>query len=124
MFKNLKIASKIGLGFGAVLALLAIVLGIAILSLERADEGITEYKGLARDTNLSGRLQANMLMVRMNVKDFLITKSDKDLQQYSDYLSKMQGFLDEAKREIQKPERASLISEIDKAKVDYQRAFD
>lgn len=124
MFKNLKIGSKIGLGFGAVLALLAIVLGVAILSLERADEGITEYRGLARDTNLSGRLQANMLMVRMNVKDFLITKSDKDLQQYSDYLSKMQGFLDEAKREIQKPERASLISEIDKAVVDYQRAFD
>lgn len=124
MFKNLKIGSKIGLGFGAVLALLSIVLGVAILSLERADEGITEYRGLARDTNLSGRLQANMLMVRMNVKDFLITKSDKDLQQYSDYLSKMQGFLDEAKREIQKPERASLISEIDKAVVDYQRAFD
>jgi methyl-accepting chemotaxis protein len=69
-------------------------------------------------------LQANMLMVRMNVKDYLITKSDKDLQQYSDYLLKMQGFLDDAKQEIQKPERASLIAEIDSAVMTYQDAFD
>jgi methyl-accepting chemotaxis protein len=35
---------------------------------------------MARDANLSGRLQANMLMFRMNVKDFIITRSYKDLQ--------------------------------------------
>ncbi|WP_060980570.1 HAMP domain-containing methyl-accepting chemotaxis protein [Vibrio splendidus] len=124
MFKNLRIKTKMGLGFGVVLTLLSIVLGISILALQRADEGISEYRGLARDTNLSGRLQANMLMVRLNVKDYLIAQSDKDLQQYSDYLSKMQEFLDEAKQEIQKPERAVLIAEIDRAVMVYQNAFD
>jgi methyl-accepting chemotaxis protein len=39
---------------------------------------------MARDANLSGRLQANMLMVRMNVKEFIITGSYKDLQEYAD----------------------------------------
>lgn len=124
MFRNLRLGSKIGLGFGVVLVLLSIVLGVGLFALQRADEGISEYRGLARDTNLSGRLQANMLMVRMNVKDYLITNSDKDLQQYSDYLSEMQGFLDDAKQEIQKPERASLIAEVDIAAVTYQDAFD
>lgn len=124
MFNNLKLGSKIGMGFGVVLALLSIVLGVAVLALERADEGFSEYRGLARDTNLSGRLQANMLMVRMNVKDFLITKSEKDLQQYSEYLLKMQSFLDEAKQQIKAPDRAALIADVDKAVVTYQNAFD
>lgn len=124
MFKNLRLGAKIGLGFGTVLTLLSVVLAISILALTKADEGIEEYRGLARDTNLAGRLQANMLMVRMNVKDFLITKSDKDLEQYNDYLLKMKGFLQDAKQEIQKPERASLVSQVDSSIVTYEQAFD
>ena len=58
---------------------------------------------------LAGRLQANMLMVRMNVKDFIITGSYKDLQEYADYYRRMSGFLAEAQVEIQKPERAAQI---------------
>ncbi len=123
MVKNLKLGTRIGLGFGVVLTLLSVVLSVGIWALNNADEGIVEYRGLARDTNLAGRLQANMLMVRMNVKDYLITKSDKDLQQYNDYLKKMQTFLQDAKREIQKPERASLISEVNSSIVTYENGF-
>ena len=110
--------------FGFVLAMLSIVLGISINALQRTDEGISEYRGLARDTNLSGRIQANMLMVRMNVKDYIITNSEKDLQQYGEYLSKMQDLLNDAKQEIQQPDRASLIADVSKAMVSYQNAFD
>ena len=124
MFKNLRLKTKIGLMFGFVLAMLSIVLGISINALQRTDEGISEYRGLARDTNLSGRIQANMLMVRMNVKDYIITNSEKDLQQYSEYLSKMQDLLNDAKQEIQQPDRASLIADVSKAMVSYQNAFD
>ncbi len=45
-------------------------------------------------------------MVRMNVKDFIITSSEKDLQQYAAYLQKVKGFLAEAQKEINDPERA------------------
>jgi len=124
MYKDMRLGLKIGLGFGIVLMLLTIVLSVSIFALQKADKGIEDYRGLARDTNLSGRLQANMLMVRMNVKDFLITKSDTDLKQYQDYLSKMESFLDQAKQEIRKPERAALIASVDKAITSYQSAFD
>lgn len=124
MLKNLRLGAKIGLGFGAVLALLSLVLGVGIYALQKADDGITEYRELARDSNLSGRLQTQMLMLRMNVKDYLITNSDGDIQQYNDYATAMQEFLNDAKREIQKPERASLIAEIDKDISTYKSAFD
>ncbi len=123
MFRNLKLGSKIGLGFGVVLALLSVVLGVGLYALERANEGITDYRSLARETNLSGRLQANMLMIRMNVKDYLINQSDHSLQQYNDYLTKMRGFLEESKRTVHDPERATKIGDVDKAVIEYQNAF-
>lgn len=123
MFKNIRLGSKIGLVFFVVLGLLSVVLGISVFALQKADNGIYQYRGLARDTNLVGQLQANMLMVRMNVKDFLITQSDKDLKQYQEYLSKMNSFLDDAKKDIQKPERADLIAKVDTSLDRYEKAF-
>ena len=67
-------------GFGALLLLLVMVSGISYLVVRSASSGFTGYREMARDANLAGRLQANMLMVRMNVKDFIITGSYKDLQ--------------------------------------------
>ncbi len=123
MFKKFKVATLIASGFGAILLLLLILSFFSYRSMETAAEGFSEYRGLARDTNLSGRLQANMLMVRMNVKDFLITGSDKDKQQYADYVEKMTGFLEEAKVEIQKPERAKLVQQVVTNVGDYEEAF-
>ena len=123
MFKNLKLGSKIGLGFFVVLALLSIVLGISVLALQKADHGIDSYRLLARNTNLTGRLQANMLMVRMNVKDFLLTQDNKDLEEYKKYVSKMNGFLNDAQKQIKNPERLALINSIDADIKRYENAF-
>ena len=123
MFNNLKIGGKISLGFVSVLILLAAVAGIGYWALNGAADGFTEYREMARDSNLSGRLQANMLMVRMNVKDFIITGSDKDQQEYNDYKQRMTGFLEEAKREINDPGRAAKIQLVDSAFKEYDTAF-
>lgn len=119
----MKLSSKLSLGFGSILLLLLILAGISLYELDRSLEGFSQYRGLARDTNLSGRLQANMLMVRMNVKDFIITGSDRDLQQYDDYYAKMEEFMKTAQDEIQKPERAKLVDEADERVKDYGKYF-
>jgi len=118
-----KFKLTIGLGQGALVLLLLVLAASGYFGLNSVYQGFTEYRGLARDTNLAGRLQANMLMVRMNVKDFLITGSQKDVGEYQDYVEKMNGFLAEAKTEIQKPERAQLISFISKHVVEYEEHF-
>ncbi len=112
------------LGFGSVLGLLLVLAAISFWALENSSEGFSQYRGLARDTNLSGRLQANMLMVRMNVKDFIITGSDLDLKQYDGYYAKMREFIDEAVSEIKKPERASLIAKVDNEVKEYGEYFE
>ncbi len=123
MFKNLTVGKRIIFGFTLLLILLVAVWGIAFFGFGKASEGFTQYRGLARDTNLSGRLQANMLMVRMNVKDFIITGSDKDREQYESYFKKMEGFLAESQKEIQNPERAAIIDNVEKEVVEYNEGF-
>ncbi len=120
---HLGISRKIYLGFALILILLTAGSVVSWHALRQAADGFVEYRGLARGANLCGRLQANMLMVRMNVKDFIITGSEKDVQEYRDYLEKTQGFLDQAQQEIQKPNRAALIDEIAESVVDYEAGF-
>ena len=118
------IGKKIMAGFALVLLLMLVVGGIAYWGLSSASSGFTEYREMARDANLAGELQANMLMVRMNVKDFLISGSQKDIDQYQEYLEQMNGFLETAQMEIKDPERARLIEEIDDALKEYSASFE
>lgn len=122
--KNMRISHLISSGFGIAIVLLLVVAGFSYNGLDSAVEGFQNYRGLARDTNLAGRLQANMLMVRMNVKDFNITGSQQDIDQYQGYLEKMTTFLEEAKVEIQKPERADKIRFVTNAVKEYERGFE
>nr|WP_321257495.1 methyl-accepting chemotaxis protein [uncultured Pseudodesulfovibrio sp.] len=123
MLKNISVNLKLALGFGGVLTLMLLVGGIGYFAMSSGLDGFTTYRGLARDTNLSGQVQANMLMVRMNVKDFIITNSDNDKQQYEKYWQVVQEFMREIKNEIQQPERAEFVAKIDRDVADYNAGF-
>lgn len=123
MLENITLSKKLTGGFGVILILLTLVSAVSYFAIGNSSENFTSYRGLARDTNLMGRVQANMLMVRMNVKDFIITGSDKDRQQYAEYVKKTQEFLEEAQNEIQSPERAQLVDKADRALKEYEQGF-
>ncbi|MEF2229997.1 MAG: methyl-accepting chemotaxis protein [Pseudodesulfovibrio sp.] len=119
----MKLSTKLNVGFGTILILLAVLAGISYWAIDNASGGFTQYRELARDTNLAGRLQANMLMVRMNVKDFILSGSEKDLKQYTEYSQMMRKFMDEAQQGIVNPERANLVDTADKHVTEYDRQF-
>ena len=123
IFKKAKLGVKIGAGFAVVIALLIITSVVSWNGLNYAKNGFSDYRTLARDTNLAGRLQANMLMIRMNVKDFIITESDKDKEEYADYHGKMKEFLDESHREIQEANRARILADYSDNVQKYDEAF-
>ena len=53
------------MGFSLVIFLILIVAGVSFAGIKNAPNGFSEYRNLARDTNLACQLQANMLMVRV-----------------------------------------------------------
>ncbi len=121
--KNMSLQAKLFVAFATILVLLIIVSLAGVKALTSASQGFVEYREMARDANLAGRLQANMLMVRMNVKDFIITGSEKDQKQYHEYYKKMEGFLETAQSEINNPKRAEKIDVIDDNHIKYNEAF-
>ncbi|MEM6978559.1 MAG: methyl-accepting chemotaxis protein [Planctomycetota bacterium] len=123
MVQNIRLRTKIWLGFASVTALLIGVAWAGWQGINQSSTGFTNYRELARDSNLCSSLQANMLMVRMNVKDFLITSDAKDVDDYNDYLEKAEACLNEAQREISKPERAKLVDSIEQSLLRYRDAF-
>ncbi|MEA2108966.1 MAG: methyl-accepting chemotaxis protein [Pseudomonadota bacterium] len=110
-------------GFIAVLLFMVIIALTAYMALHTASTGFGEYREMARDNNLASDLQADMLMVRMNVKDFIITGSKKDQRQYEDYHAKMTTLLKIAEEEIKNPERLKKIKFIDEEVDAYDQGF-
>ena len=76
----MKISTRIFAGFASVIALLAIVAGMGVLELNSVGDGFARYRALALQTNNAGLVRANMLLARMNVKNFIINASDKNIE--------------------------------------------
>ena len=121
---GLRIGPRIYVGFGVVMLLLGAIAALAVFSLEGKLDSFREYRGLARDTNLVGRLQANMLMSRLGVKDFVIEANQQAIDEVRARLAKTKAFLEESKVEIQDPERAKGIATIADSIDDYEQGFD
>ncbi|CAM3613951.1 Methyl-accepting chemotaxis protein McpS [Vibrio aerogenes CECT 7868] len=124
MLKDMRLGLKIGAGFGIILILLSITLGAGIYALRYTNDGIAQYRELAKETILASRLQANMLMVRMNVKDYINNKNPQNLTDYNQYLSSMMDELNQSRQQISHPERASLANQINTEVTNYRSAFD
>jgi len=124
VFKNLKMRTKIAFGFGAVIVLLLVVGTTAIVFLNGASAGFDEYRGLARDSNLAAELQANMINARLQVKDFVISNLQRDVDEFNEYFALMDEDIAQAQAEIQNPERAAAVDEISAYVETYRDTFD
>ncbi|VFQ46446.1 methyl-accepting chemotaxis protein (mcp) signalling domain [Desulfoluna butyratoxydans] len=123
MVKKMTLRTKLTLGFATILTLLAFTSLLGISKLRTSSQGFASYRDMARDTNLSGRVQANMLMARMSVKGYLINGSESDREEFQAYYKKMYAFLERAGQDIEHPERAAKIAQIKKDVERYHQAF-
>ncbi len=120
---KLTVGKKIILGFAMVLLLLVALAGISYFALENATTSFSQYRSLAIQTNLSGRLQANLLMVRMNVKDFLIGGKESDLREFEQYWAQVEQFQGEAEAEVTDPQRHQKLIGVRSELSQYHQAF-
>ncbi|CAG35197.1 methyl-accepting chemotaxis protein [Desulfotalea psychrophila] len=123
MFNKMNLATKIGTGFGAVLVLLLLVSSVAWQGLGSLADNFVTYRVMADETNLVGRLQANMLTMRMGVKGFITTSSEKDVAIYLKYKEEMGSFLREARERMVSPERGKLVERYEADFARYDQAF-
>ena len=110
--KNLTIKMKLILSFFTVIILVAILAFFSISGINKTSDGFTEYRNMAKDTVLASQVQSNMLMARMNVKDYLISSSQKEIDEFNNYYDETKNFIEQAKNEIQHPTRAPIVEKL------------
>lgn len=121
--RGFTLGAKLVLGFG-VLSLMIMVVSVSSLTGQSASNHKShEFSDIVGDAQLLEALQRDVLMVRMNVKDFLITNSDRDLQQYSNYIAAVKDKLNACQTAIHNPTRLQLIEQIREAIGQYEATF-
>ena len=124
MYQNLKLSVQLNVAFAAILILLSIVSVVAYNGLESGYNNFNNYRALARDTNLAGRLQANMLQVRLNALKYLKISTAEILNEYHERFEKMEVFFEAAGNEIKNPHRAQNIKESNSLVREYKIGFE
>jgi hypothetical protein len=85
--EKMKIAGKLGLGFGLVVGLLLTVSATGIVQLGRVTSGYQEEVGSAQKVrNLALEMDAGILQVRRSEKDFLVRQDESYYQQGKEWL--------------------------------------
>ena len=123
MFGNLRLRTQINLGFISVLILLVVVAGVGYWGLTNALEGFSEYRRLARNSNMISSFQEQMLTVRLAVRNFMIREDEQSVQTYREEFTTMLAAVKEMKETIKNPERARQVTFIEEQSTKYDAAL-
>ncbi|SDH08115.1 methyl-accepting chemotaxis protein [Roseospirillum parvum] len=118
---NIRIGMKIGGGFGVAVLLLVLIGVVAGLALTSVGSSFNEYRGLARAANEVGRVQANMLLTRMGVINFLRTQDQATIKTVQERGDATLEFAKETRGMVDDPQRLKLLDEV-VANIDKYRA--
>lgn len=121
---NLRVKTKVWIGFGLVLGLLTVISVVGFLSLWNADSGFENYRDLAEASNEVGQVQAQMLMARTHAKDFIISGATEDSQAVQSRVSQMSRYIDSTQMMIVSRERDALLEEMRSDIMSYVDHFD
>lgn len=123
MLKNMSISIKVAGGFGIVLVLMVAIGLVARQGLSESAEGFAQYRGWARNSNLSGEIRGHFLHARLAVKDYAAgIQSARD--DFDESWAEMDEHLMEAKERIRNPARAALFEKFHTESEEYKAAVE
>ncbi len=124
MFRNMKIGLQIGIGYALVTALLIMLAGVSYYDLGASIDSFNDYRSLAHNTNIAGRVQTDMLLVRLNAVNYLRNQNKEAQQAFKERLSELATFVQDAKEQITDPERARMVKQINEELHAYSEVFE
>ncbi len=119
----MKLAMKIGIGFGIIILLTMCVSLFSWRGLTTLDHGVADFRDIAHQTNLIGSMQSAMLMAQGSVKDFLNSGADQDTKRYKEYIEKSQGFMTTAGKSMSNADLAKKLTTAGEKIKEYDTTF-
>ncbi|MEQ8396729.1 methyl-accepting chemotaxis protein [Thalassobaculum sp.] len=120
---NFRIGARLAAGFGVIIVLLLALAGQAGYSLWQSREGVTDYRGIATNTNLIAGIQANILAAQLGVKDFETGGSTGAVVTVEDSLGQAGARLEEAQASISDEEQVVRLGQLQQYLVIYGQTF-
>ena len=124
MLRDLRVGTKILIGFGTVICILLLISVISYFSLGGADRRFKVYQKLALINSFSGHLEAHLLKTRICARDFIISGSDEDLKAFESAFQTLVGMYRQGETLIKDSERMEKLKLIKASLDDYRSAFD
>jgi len=103
---------KLILSFAIIAFAVALSSAYSLNGLQNSTDNFKSYRKMAKNSILAGRVQANMLMTRMNVKNYLKTNSQRDINEFHHYYNKTEKFIEEALIQISDPIRKNKMQTV------------
>jgi methyl-accepting chemotaxis protein len=123
MFQRLKLNAQLNLAFGLMIALLSVVSIVSYFALSSGHDNFVEYRMNARDSNLSGRIQANLLSVRLNALKFLKEQDQQSVNQFNERFVLLNDLIAQGKSQFKDPNKIRVINDIQSKAEQYKDAF-
>ena len=122
--RNIRIGRKIGGGFGVVLTLLAILASVGLVEVNAIGSLFTDYRGQARLTNETARVQANLLEARVAVKTFMQTGTADAVEAVKSRAGQALAIANEAERLVTDESQDAILKQVVSDISQYLAAFE
>jgi len=123
-FNNIKMGTKILVGFFIILILMAVTGGIALFQITRINATVIELADhLAKDQHLSEQMVTRILLARFYANKYIRRQQSEDLKRFNEEFAHFEALLAEAEREIIKDERLKMLASIKTGLQDYGKHF-
>lgn len=124
LFSNLKMGTRITLGFCAMIFLFIALAAVTYFSLGNSKRHFNDYRSLAQATNLIGRLQANVLLMRLGVKDFIIKNDTSAIKKIKAHLKEAKTLHLHTQKSKLTSKQKKLVESIGTSLIEYNTGFD
>lgn len=119
----MNISAKITAGFASIIVIMIMLSGIAYFDITQLGAKFTEYRGLALETNQGGRVQANLLTARLNVKNYVLTQTPESIQEVEGRVDATLKLTEELRELINDPDKMKMADQMIASVKEYRVVF-
>jgi methyl-accepting chemotaxis protein len=124
MLGNISIVKKISIGFGTCIAVIGLVAFASLFGLTDAQEGFVDYRHIAKNNVLMGRIQANLLETRLQALSYIQHSNPENITVFKERYGQTRKFIEEALTTIQQPNRLKTVKKMEKNLQEYGDVFE
>jgi len=124
MLKNLKIAAKLGVGFGLVLALFGAAVFFSWLRISDVQKEIAFLQQISKSIDLANQAGGTVSWIRAGIRDLKYSESEEDIKSLQNRIKELQPQIDSIKKLYAETPRMASLAASSQMETELRRARD